>query len=363
MHRRHFATCAILGLCLGSIPLSAQERRTSTAPAAATEVKPVTEESINSPPKREINFDRSEEPLNRRLGRPDPELLEFKWAAVFHFERTSPRAPPEPAPGSEIAASLMHWQIVLGGSYRSPYPNNDNEISLVESFRKAIDRIPEAEKPEPDVIEFFTSPDLSSKSLLSVSSVSPPRRGVIVTILAQTPELAEKRAAGYLKILDWGVLRPWAQEYWKQREQEIEAVKEAQMIVDAGNAQLAKFGDPKLLSGSSETLVPLRTQLVIERAGLAARIAAYDKLIANRELLPERRTRLEDEKLSAEVHLTDVETKIDLVGAILDQSFAQARVRRADIALRSTDAVIRALLPPPVVDGKILIQPLKWQIQ
>jgi hypothetical protein len=119
-------------------------------------------------------------------------------------------------------------------------------------------------------------------------------------------------------------------------------------------------------------------QLEIDLTGVKARIAACDKLMNQPNIKIERREQIENAKIAAEIELSGFEarrakseefigkikTKIDFT-AHLDAAQAKWREARdalhhAENSLRTTDNVIRAFAPLPLVDNKVLIQPVEW---
>src|SRR6476659_5352542 len=88
---RHFL---LLSFLLASTPLLAQQTGRGEAKRPQPPdigvindvdvcITELTEEKLNNPPKREIKFERVAEPLKRKLERPDPKLIEEKFAARF----------------------------------------------------------------------------------------------------------------------------------------------------------------------------------------------------------------------------------------------------------------------------------------
>jgi hypothetical protein len=116
----------------------------------------------------------------------------------------------------------------------------------------------------------------------------------------------------------------------------------------------------------------------VDLAGVKARIAACDRLLANAALKPERRSQIEDLKVTAEIEFAGFEarltksneiisrlkTKVDLLSKLTtaeaEQKKARSKSGYLEEEIRFIDAAIRAYAPLALVDNKITIQPLEW---
>ena len=119
-------------------------------------------------------------------------------------------------------------------------------------------------------------------------------------------------------------------------------------------------------------------QLDVDLAGVKARIAACERLLAQPALKAERRNQIEDIKVAAEIELSGfearrtksnefigkVKTKVDLLNkfSTAEVSLANAPITIGGLEeqIKTIDAAIRAYAPLPLVDNKVVVQPLEW---
>jgi hypothetical protein len=119
-------------------------------------------------------------------------------------------------------------------------------------------------------------------------------------------------------------------------------------------------------------------QLDVDLAGVKARIAACDRLLSGTTLKPERRSQVEDLKVAAEIEFSGfearltksneiigkVKTKVDLLSKLSTAQRSAQRsggtVQQLEEQIKSIDVAIRAYAPLPLVDNKVIIQPLEW---
>lgn len=369
---------------------------TAAEPPAATEpvAPPLDLERINNPPKRDIQFERKAEPYKMQLFRADPRLLEQK---VIAFVRcASPSEANVQAmdttdllgrAGTEgLRGKILFNSWALFGPYGMGF---GGDYSGAAYFRRVIDGIPEAQRPAPNVAEFFLSQDADRDfikgqpyRLLDPLSGKPSFAGFEFRILAPDYERAEALVAGLLQSLDWGVSRPVQLYLWEQRAALMASLPQQQGELEKLDKQLAeelaRLDQTKDLN--PEGLTDLRTQqwlLQVDVAGAKARVEACDRLLKGGNLGP-RTDQVLDLKIAAEIELAGLSAK----KGVLDELVTATRSRK-DLELSHTSHLNdRANLvshsdqlkseiqridnsfvkfgPLPLADNKVVIQPIQW---
>ena len=347
-------------------------------------VTDLTEEKLNNPPKREIKFERLTEPLKRQLPKPDPKLLEQKYVASIRLV-----IPPK---GENFAAFLRDEEgnvpqvSVIGGSLLLS-PSNGGWPDSTAPFLPMIKSLPTHDSPANEERAFFANPENTGQMMHFRWEMEPgtraPRATWIFTILGTTPELVELRAAALLTLMDQGASRPLQLAILKKRDplcvqlrDQRKAAESAQRAISAVNEVLKSFVDftPDMLSN----LRVQQLQLEVDLAGVKARIAACDRLLAGATLKPERRSQVEDVKVAAEIEFSGyearltksnefigkVKTKVELLGKLssveVEQKRARSKIQSLEQQIKNIDAAIHAYAPLSLVDNKVTIQPLEW---
>jgi chromosome segregation ATPase len=186
-----------------------------------------------------------------------------------------------------------------------------------------------------------------------------------------------------LTLLDDGAFRPIRREIFKKREPLCQQLREQRKTREAAK-QTASTVEEELKSYVDYTpdmLSNLRVQqlqLEVELAGVQARIATCEKFLARPNLKSERQNQLEDVKVAAEIELSGFEARRmkseefirkvktkNVLAANFDKatsahSIAQNRIRELEQQIKNIDAAIHAYAPLPLVDNKIVVQPLEW---
>jgi hypothetical protein len=387
------ALLAMLGTC--HLPsLLAQGRdpkdlQPNTAPLGVINdvdvtVTDMTEEKLSNPPKREIRIERLDEPLKSKLPKADPKLFEQKFAATLRV-RIRNRVANVPLDERGRLPLLANLGSVNGTG--SNYVSSSS-VSAAEFFTKVIAAVPTAGLPAKEEREFFSDPQVYGEMLLLTVLAD---QGLTssgghwqFTIFGTTPQLVEKRATALLEILDRGGSQPVQLAIFKQREplctqlrNHRKTVEDANRAVNSLQEQSKGYADftPDMLSN----LRVQQLQLEVDLAGVKARIAACDRVLAGSALKPERRSQLEDLKVAAEIELAGyearlmkslefiakVKAKMELLGKVSTlesvQSLSGDKIRQLESHIRSIDVVIRSYGPLPLVDNKITVQPLEWE--
>ena len=379
-----------MGTCLVT-SLWAQEREVKKPQPAApgvindldVTVTDLTEEKLNNPPKREIKFERLEETLKRKLTKPDPKLFEQKYAATFRLD--IPMNGQRYADFVQQAGDDVAQLAFLGKSYLI-YPQFNNGMELPsESFARMIMMVPKDNAITKEESELFTN--LESHSQIIRFSPEYKNRPESwkwnMSILGTTAAAVESRSTALLTILDQGACRPIQLAIFKKREplcvqlrDQRKALEESRRMVNALQEELKAYVDftPDMLSN----LRVQQLQLDVELAGVKARIATCERFLAQPALKADRRNQIEDLKVAAEIEfsgfearrskssefIAKVKTAIDLTSksstADFSRKVALGETRQIEEQIKNVDAAIRAYAPLPLVDNKVVVQPLEW---
>jgi len=345
-------------------------------------VTDLTEEKLNNPPKREIKFEHLKEPAKQKLPKADPKLFEQKYVATFRLEvpTTGPRYANSIHNNDGETAKLQF----LGRSFLIfPQAQGDGG-SLSESFARMSKGLPADVAHSQEERELLTKPEGIVEMLTITAAPGTARsRSWSFTLLGTTPEQIELRSKALLILLDQGACRPIQLAIFKKREplcvqlrDQRKAVEKTQRTMNVVEDAMKSYVDftPDMLPN----LRVQQLQLDVDLAGVKARIAACERLLAGAALKPERRSQVEDLKVAAEIEfsgfearrtkseefINKVKTKTDLHSKLFA---AQSRltndrqvVENTEQQIRNLDAAIRAYAPLPLVDNKVVIQPLEW---
>ncbi|MCE9526559.1 MAG: hypothetical protein K8R36_10950, partial [Planctomycetales bacterium] len=345
----------------------------------------VTEEKLKNPPARKINFDRLKGPLKMQLPKPDPKILEQKFVASFFLEA--------PANGSNFTNAISGddeiapLQAIGDRSLVAPgsaVAFDNRFLTTQESIQRMIQMLPAGDTIAKEEREFLANPQ-TLNGMLYVAAHNEDRRklGWTITLFGTTPDEAEKRAIAVMTLFDQGACRSVRLAIFKNREplcaqlrDQRKAAESAEGKIDVVQKELKSYVDftPDMLPN----LRVQQLQLDVDMAGVKARIAACDRLLAGTALKPERRSQVEDLKVAAEIEfsgfearltksneiITRVKTKIDLVSHLTTAEAEQKKARSKAVSLERQiqyiDGAISAYSPLPLVDNKVVVQPLEW---
>jgi hypothetical protein len=370
-------------------------------------VTDLTEEKLNNPPKREIKFERPMTPVGRKLPKPDPKLLEQKYAAGFRLSLPANGRRIEnfvgrdeevaqlqfigessllnPAVSSSSSMAGMSGMPSGGGGMMPGMPGRSVK-SVGESIRRMIRFLPRGETLTKDERDFFGDPKTTG-GMLNISPYVDSERGVqrywVFSVLGATPEEAERRAKALLMLMDQGAFRPIQLEIFKKREplcvqlrDQRRAIETAQHAISAVQDQLKSYVDftPDMLSN----LRVQQLQLDVDLAGVKARIAACDRLLTGNVLKAERRSQVEDLKVAAEIELSGFEARLtksnEFIGKVKTKIDLLTNLSRAESSLNNArgvseslerqikklDEAVGAYAPFPLVEDQIVVHPIEW---
>lgn len=351
-----------------------------------------TLEKLDHPAQREVKFERSDSDFAKRLTRPDPKLLEQKYVAIIRlshpevesslgggnrgvveFGRSSLRLDDDISSHQFLAGRML-----LTGELRL------NDITYRDSFSRFLKQIPDDRLPAVEQLAFFTSEEVDRGYILFVQhareEMSLPSE---IHILAPTPEIAEDRAKALLQILDQGSFRPIQTALFKQREEHAaewsrtrQQASEVESQLKELRTKLADYAD-----FTSDMLTGMRLQqlqLDVELSGAQARLEACQKLLNDLSPRADSRAKLEESKIVAEIEVAGIKASQAKASELVKTMKAKnemtnqetgLQTRRADLrtqldrsaqSIALLDSAIKQNAPMPLVDGKVLIQPIKW---
>jgi hypothetical protein len=355
---------------------------------------PLTNEQIENPPKREIKIELLTEPLKRTFNGRYATLAEQRFMATLQF------ALPELVSGDPRAVDSSHKLYALqylGDAMLLSPSRSGSSRTLRESFARFIKETPEDRLPQ-EARDFFTAEEVnfgfvivggintSDFRLSSRERESGDGKAMLdIRVLGKTAEQCEQRARALVTMFDYGFSRPLQREILARRdEQAVKFTNYQQDYLRIGEEasaltkSLAAYADL-----SNEMLTGLQLQQresEIALAGVKSRLAACEKALAKAQegASRERTNQIEAAKLAAEFDAADWEARhakatelVTRVKARIDVSekLAAANTRLPELRgyLRSYRSTVqrhdRDLLrhaPLPLVDGKIVIQPLEW---
>jgi hypothetical protein len=378
---------AALMICLSATALLAQFGARSPDDPTLSKW---TENKLENPPAREIKFETSDEPLQKRLTRPDPKLLEQKFVALLRIDLPNvggrSREPRFQHDGSAMLLDLV-GQERMGG------PRGQSARLTEKDIARMVKQMPEKLRPEAAKLDFL-KPDRSLVTISGQVYSVLGSRGLggeeerqlksyrEFQILAPSEEVAQERAKTLLHLLDQGMFRPIQLVTWKYRAAEIEAYlaakkrrSELSNELKALNQQAAEYAD-----FTADMLPGIRlqqTQLDINLADVKARLAACDKLLET-GVAKETKQKIEETKIACLIELAGLEAgrakseeqmkkvkaTIELTGKRdqLSGSLASAGqiLNRHERNLAGLEEDLDDFAPPTLADGKVVIKPLVW---
>jgi len=411
--KRSIVLFSLLLSAVGVPPMAlAQDAPAPAAPAADPTVTTWTKEKIEDPPKREIKYERIEQPLERdfQLSTSDAEnLIRVGARAQSPFQGDvnseaeqkrrqragALRAAMQKLPEQEFVALIRlsapapywsgYWlrnlniqneEILLLHRF-GPEQNPLIRATYVESLADHIKQIPINRLPSADELAFFASPAVDAGYL--AKGPGPKESTWEVRIFAPTADEAEQRARTLLTILDYGRSRPIQLIALKEHERLSATLGEQQRKLKAAEAEIAAIdsGLERYADYQPDMLPALRLQqmqLDVDIAGVKARL---DAIKAQTE--PNLRPTITSLLLTAEIELIGFEARRkksnELITNVRKKSELNDKRRtiidKLNTALRDSGFTRKAMeryvtlldtfSPPPLVDGKVIIQPVDWK--
>lgn len=336
-------------------------RQAEKPPAADPTETSWSAEKIDQPPTRELKFELAEEPYAIRLTRPDPKLVAQEYVAIVRFLTPEPGIRPK---SPQYARYSWRYELELLSSTQSA---------------KILKTIPE-DRARPAQLDFFTSREID-EGFLSFGDDSPGGEDREVRILAPSAEVAEKRAAAFVWLLDQGFSRRLQQQLWEQRTTSVMQWREASAGVEKSTKELAELGAElkryeDFPADIRSALRVQRLQLEVEQAGIEARIAACEKLLVG--AAGDTHQAVTNAKVAAEIELAGFQARRAKADEFIakasekmalqqrhvnaEREFNRHKIIRENTAeaLASIDERLQAFQPVKLVNNKILIHPIEW---
>lgn len=344
-----------------------------------------TKERIDNPPAREIKFEVATTPVKWRLFRAEAKLLEHKYVARVWLKLPAPRpgislgAVRQDVPGVAPEDVELHALVRFGKRHFTGSQHaTDVDSSISKSMKEYLARIPEDRKSKLDELDFFESDDVDLGYLSYPSEHG--RRVADLLVFARTRAEAERRATTLVALLDQAVTRPVQQKLLDKHAQLAAQFRKVQAELLAAEADVALLQKKLQEHPDSADLASLRHrqfQLDLERAGVQARLAACDARL-QAELSQEQRKRLDKLKLSTEFELKGCEARCAVADKYVEQVAAHNQVAQDwkktkrlisgfQLNLKNMSRTLDELKlelddyqPLPLVDGKVILQPVEW---
>lgn len=344
--------------------------------AADPTVTTWTKEKIDNPPAREIEFEVLKTVERRKLFRADAKVLEHKYVAQVRLKLPDRRR-------SDLFREAELSELVRFGDrsiVNSLIQINESRAPS-KSLQAISERVPEDQRAKLDELKFFTSDDVDQGYLLLTRQV-PILFISDFQILARTKEEAERRATTLVALVDWGVTRPIQLKLLERHKAQAQAYPKHQARLLAAEAELARLqkqlGEYAGVTGEMlGSLQSQQSQLDVDVAGVKARLEACDARL-KADAKPEQRAQLEAIKLSAEIELTGCEARRaaaeklvarvtmrnqvaqDLVKAQTTVNEAKRSFSDASSALINLQHQLDDYQPLPLLENKVIIQPVEW---
>jgi hypothetical protein len=381
-------------VCLGLLPMP------SLAAEADAPNQPGQSDSVDNRlnQDREIAFELSEEPLELKLFRADPQLLNQKFAAVvevFVPSHTDRRVPDRLR---ELAVfqsqSLLHlggYQVGFGGRDRPPTP--------ADTFRRLAREVNGAAEAADEGLDFLQSDEVNEGYLsggwLTPVQVNGANGGYYsFTILAPSEEQARERAEALIRLLDAAIAVPLQRELHRQREQQEETIdslrKQLAETEERAKQTVEDYERIADTAVSHDELSQLKTErrlLEVELAGIRARIETAEEILAKLKELQKaagrpadaRILKVEDLKITAEIDLAGLAARRKALDLLIEEGNKRAELnmrrneqlgqveklrRRLDEEERGfgglQDVMERYSQLYSLEDDKVVVRPIQW---
>ncbi len=378
---------AILWILLPPLASHATQPDSATVvPSSEDEARRVAIDAVDvTIPERKIQFEHDENAFRQKLFRADPELLAQKYVASVRFQFPRETAPSRDVVRQlpkELQALLIYdaQAILLGLQFPGPV----RYLRPHEYFAGLIANLPEDNKPALEALAFFTKDDEITPFSTTARTHDElrPHQGTF-HIPALTAEDAQQRAETLIHLFDYGLTLPILKhlqalkldEEAKLLEVENVAAK-AQETIDAISKELE---ETQVMS--AEVLTALTTQqrlLTIDLAGTKARMFAAAKMLTRGDLTQSRIEHIENIKITSEIEMAGLAERLRLLDEIIGQARQRLQVsknmgnakmqiasntmskRRLEQLIAKYVEAIDLLKPFPLVDDKVVIQPLQW---
>lgn len=250
--------------------------------------------------------------------------------------------------------------------------------STTDYFKLLISDVPKNRRPPQPVMDFFTKQ--ASDANFQIVPIS--ESDVEFRIVATTARQAEALARGLLGIYDYGVIGPiqtFLQHRMKLLEEQLKTQEaDVARIKQEVKDDLQQADRPPLFDEATAKLLnEQKKQLSIKAAGLKAQVAEAVRLLNANPPDKAGSAKLKITRLTAEIELAGVAAQLAKVEEIRSRQATRQRDRAKLLAARSRlgrpeyhvrktgniigahSHVIRRYVPFQVVEGQVIISPLK----
>jgi len=202
-------------------------------------------------------------------------------------------------------------------------------------------------------------------------------------LLASTPEEAELRSRALLSAIDQGYSRPIQLHLWRQRIAHCDELRAVDGQIPTQKMEVSTLTDKlrEFQEFPPELLADLRVQLLqmeVDLAGVKARLALWEKLLAANAGKEERLQQITTAKEAAEVELAGIEARraksAEFVGKVKErialqdqlltaqQTSLSSQKRRSLLQreIEQLDQELAGFSPVQLVDNRITIHRVDW---
>ncbi|HUT90694.1 MAG TPA: hypothetical protein VMY37_14420 [Thermoguttaceae bacterium] len=347
-------------------PQSAAPGQTSKEASAAEE--PPAEVTGPVIPERKLVFEETDAKHPMKLFEADAKLLEQRYVAVFRItvDARGPRSSSGNLGGVYVGAvaSPGHW------------------------FGNLVEKTPKERLPSREVVSILTQN--AGRHVLSRTfddhDAPDGFRVVEFNVLGPTPELVKELVAAILQLYDYGLSYPIQHEYLRLAQQGETLLADLCPELKKADAELAQ--QKKQLEPyreyediTEQSLADLMTQrrlLLVDLAGVEARIGACSKILSGPPMNVDRTSRVETIKVSAEIELVGLRARKDYIDHVVEKGRQRqelsakveparkrvdelsSRVSRAGSSLEEYRAQRKRFEPFALESDKITIHPIAW---
>lgn len=354
--------------------------------------------------KRELKTEKVETTLQRKLDRPEPELLGQKFAASVRLELPK-RLGPNHSPfdfiihaqgenaGDDPLMQVLKFNVFVDQRGFSSLLNRregnftyGSEGTAANSLLNQLISLVPAGRLKPGETDFLKDGD-SRSYLVPLRDASPDKFQMVCLVYGTSPEQCLKNVNTLLTVLDEGMSRPVQLLLFDARPRQVERFAEIQkqMKADEAEREAARASLKSLVDLTPDLMLGLKQQqlaMEVEVAGLRAKAEVCQKLLVastgKDEVSVAQRAAIAAAKVEAEIALatsearraklgelvTSVKTKTDLSRKVAElsqnMSIHHHELREAIKLVNAIDGEIERYAPLPVADNKVVIQPVEW---
>lgn len=361
------------------------------AGSASEDQAHVTEEQ----PPREIKFEVSDEELELKLFRADPELFNQHFAVDVEIsvpnsqDFSQLRRPIEPEPWSNLGWCQNYYLLKYGRT-----KSTTKRESLHDFFEKLAGSLENGSANPPSGMDFFLS-DASrdGRVMFSVRPVSPPMGYFRFRILAPTEQLARERAEALVQILDRSIRLPLLKHLQDQVSSSAKAIAMFEEKLPSAVTKVKKLDEEVFATKESaidadelKRLTTERRLLDVDLAGIRARINAAEEIIrklddlSSRDVGRSRIEQLENIKVTAEIDLAGLAARRKVLDGMIqagkdrealvakrneahegvDRMHANINLLQNKLQYSRNSLIVYSEKLFSLKDNKIVIHPIKW---